>query len=170
MPISNDDIVKKVKDYRKRAGRTQLDLANELGKTSASISDLERGKVQLSASELSQIAEYLNVPIVDFFSNASYDEDIQNVIFTLQEQPVDARTNSFALVKLFIEIQMLSKKILSNSDKEFNPEELGDIVTKLLTFQAQYKVITRKLDSTIERLTQVLKENGISLPDLENHA
>ncbi|MDO9545147.1 MAG: hypothetical protein Q7J07_00155 [Pelolinea sp.] len=128
------------------------------------ISDLERGKVQVSASELSQIAEYLNTPINYFYSNALDDEEIRKVIFTIQEQPKEARLNSFTLVKLFIEIQSLSKKILADPEKEFEPEELGEIVTKILTFQAQFKAVTSKLDSTVEGLVQVLNDNGISLP------
>ena len=72
--------------------------------------------------------------------------------------------NPFALVKLFIEIQSLSKKIHADPDKKFEPEELGEIVTKILAFQAQFKAVTSKLDSTVEGLIQVLKDNGITLP------
>lgn len=164
MPISNDQIVEKIREYRKKSGKTQLDLANLLGKTTASISDLERGRVQVSASELSQIAEFLDIAINYFYENNFVDEEIQNVISTIQEQPKEARLNSFALVKLYMEIQTLSKKILSNPNKEFQPEELGEIVTKILTFQAQYKALTSKLDTTVDGLIQVLKEHGITLP------
>ncbi len=87
------------------------------------------------------------------------------MIFTIQEQPKEAKLNSFALVKLYIEIQSLSKKILSNPEKEYEPEELGEIVTKILAFQSQYKAMTSKLDSIVEGLKLVLKENGITLPN-----
>jgi len=166
MSISNEEIVQKVKEYRNTAGKTQQELADLLGKTSASISDLERGKVQLSATELSQIAEYLEIPINYFFSNTLDDEEIQKVIFSIQEQPKEAKLNSFALVKLFLEIQSLSKKVIANPEKEFEPEELGEIVTKILAFQGQFKAVTSKLNSTVEGLIQVLKDNGISLPKL----
>ncbi len=164
MSASNDQIIEKVREYRKRSGKTQADLAELLGKTTASISDLERGRVQLSASELSQIADFLNVPINSFFSEAIEDEEIQNVIYAIQEQPKDARINSFGMVKLFLEIQALYKKIMANPKKEFQPEELGEIVTKILMFTSQYKAMTSKLDSTIDGLIQVLKEHGITLP------
>jgi hypothetical protein len=68
------------------------------------------------------------------------------------------------MVKLYMEIQSLSKKIFANPEKEFEPEELGEIVTKILAFQAQFKAVTSKLDSTVEGLVQVLKDNGITLP------
>ena len=101
--------------------------------------------------------------ILGEFVNLKELYEIQKVIFTIQEQPKEARLNSFTLVKLFIEIQSLSKNILSNPEKEFEPEELGEIVTKILTFQAQFKAVTLKLDTTIEGLIQVLKDNGIIL-------
>ena len=86
------------------------------------------------------------------------------MIYTIQEQPKEARINSFGMVKLFLEIQALSKKIMANPQKEFLPEELGEIVTKILTFQAQYKAMTSKLDSTIADLILVLEDHGISIP------
>jgi len=67
-------------------------------------------------------------------------------------------------VKLFLKIQTLSKNILAKPDKEFEPEELGEIVNKILAFQSQYKALTTKLDSVVEGLKQVLKDNGNSLP------
>ena len=163
MSATNEEIIQRIKEYRIKAGKTQLDLANELGKTSASISDLERGKVQVSASELSKIADYFNIPVNNFY-NGLENEEIQKVINSIQEQPKESRINSFAMVSLFLEIQVLSKKILANPQKKYSPEELGEIVTKLLTFQTQYKAMTSRLDSTIDGLVQVLKDNGITLP------
>lgn len=53
---------------------------------------------------------------------------------------------------------------MGNMHKEFLPEELGEIVTKSLTFQAQYKTMKSKLDSIIDGLIQILKNHGITLP------
>lgn len=164
MSASNDQIIEKIREYRKRSGKTQLDLATLLGKTPASISDLERGRVQVLASELSQIADFLNVPINSFFIEALEDEEIQNVIYAIQEQPKEARISSFGMVKLYLEILALYKKVMANPKKKYLPEELGEIVTKILTFTSQYKAMTSKLDSTIDGLMQVLKEQGITLP------
>ena len=162
--VTNDEIVKNIKIFRQRSGKTQQDLANLLGKTAASISDLERGKVQISASELSQIADYLNIPISGFFGRSSEDTMAQEVIYSIQEQPEEARLNTIAMVKLYLEIQGISKKMLANPNKEYSPEELGEFVTKILNFQTQYKRLSSKLDTVISDLIGVLKEHGISLP------
>ena len=50
------------------------------------------------------------------------------------------------MVKLFLEIQGLSQKILATQKQDYSPEELGEIVTKILTFQAQFKAVTTKPD------------------------
>jgi len=165
MTVSNDEIVQKIKEYRQKSGKTQFELATLLGKTSASISDLERGKVQVSASELSQIADYLDIPINRFFDRVLEDEEFDNIISIIKSQPNEARINSFSLLKLLLEIQSLAKKFTSNSEKEITPEELGEIVTKILAFQAQYKAMTSKLDSAVNGLLQVLKDRGIVLPN-----
>ena len=55
----NNIIVKRIRDVRKERGLTQQDLANILDKTAAAISDLERGKVQVNASDLYKIATLL---------------------------------------------------------------------------------------------------------------
>ena len=61
---------------------------------------------------------------------------------------------------------IIPKIILAKTIKQFEPEELGEIVTKILAFQAQFKAVTTKLDSTVEGLIKVLKDNVITLPKL----
>jgi hypothetical protein len=57
------------------------------------------------------------------------------MITVINKHPIETRISSLAMVKLFLEIQSLSKRIMSNPEKEHSPEELGEMVTKLLTFQ-----------------------------------
>lgn len=164
MPISNDQIVENIREYRKKSGKTQLDLANILGKTTASISDLERGRVQVSASELSQIADFLNIPINSFYDLESEDDDIEAVISSIKEQPKESRIDTIGLLKLYIDLQMTHLKIMANPKKDLQPEELGEIVTKLLNYREKYNAMTMKLDSAINGLIEVLNDHGITLP------
>lgn len=109
MTVRNDDITQKSRDYRRRSEKTQQELADMLGKTSGSISDLERGKVQISTTDLSHIVDLLNITPNVFIDSTLEDEDIQKLIYTIQGQPKDASINSFTTVKLSLEIQALSK-------------------------------------------------------------
>lgn len=162
MQVSNEIIIKKIREYRTKAGKTQQDLADLLGKTSAAISDLERGKVQVTASDLSKIAEYLNIPINCFYDLETMDPEIQNAIYSIQEESPEARLNSFEMIRLYIEIQSLYKKYSKKED--LSPEEIGEIVTKMLKFRAQYNVMSKKFNDFMDLLVKTLGERGISLP------
>ena len=118
----------------------------------------------MSAVELSQIAEFLDVQINGFFDDVVEDEYVSGVMTIIQSQPKEARINTFSMVKLFMEIQVLYRKIMSNPNKEFSPEELGEIVTKILDFRAKYKALAVKLDSTVDDLMQELKDHAITIP------
>jgi transcriptional regulator with XRE-family HTH domain len=162
MLVTNESIITKIREYRTKAGKTQQDLADLLGKTSAAISDMERGKVQVSASDLSKIADFLNVPVNSFYGMEIIDPEIQNAIYSLQEEPEEARLDSFAMIRLYLEIQNMYKKYSKKDD--LSPEELGGIVTKMLQFRAQYNAMSKKFNEVMELLVQELEKRGITLP------
>ena len=139
-------------------------MANLLGKTSSSISDLERGKVQVSASELSKIANYLNVPISSFYTDNLDEEYMLNVVNIIARQPEATRVSTFAMMNLFLEAQGMSNMILSDPNKEYSPDELGEMVGKILTFQSHFSAMTNKFDNLIKELVGILKDYGITLP------
>ena len=85
----NEKIVKRIKTARVQRERTQKDLADYLGRTAASISDLERGKVQVTASDLYKISIYLSKPIEYFFGEVFGGE--QAIIRGLQPPTIGPR-------------------------------------------------------------------------------
>ena len=68
----NEIIVKRIKAARMERGLTQQNLADQLGRTAAALSDLERGKVQVTASDLLKLARYLNKPIEYFLATIHF--------------------------------------------------------------------------------------------------
>ena len=66
----------KLKSFRKTNGLTLKDLAAKVGCTDSYLSQIERGKVSPSIATLKQIADSLNVRIVDFFIDQHSDNDI----------------------------------------------------------------------------------------------
>lgn len=90
------------------------------------------------------------------------DPDIQNAIFAIQAEPEEARSNSFEMLMLYLEIQSLSKKY-SKKD-ELSQEELMGFVTKMLQFRAQYSAMSMKLNVVIDLLDIELVKRGISFP------
>ncbi len=76
------------------AGETQEDLAKKMEKTRVAISDLERGRVSVNASDLGFIAAYYDKPISYFYPPrlkinkedlASLDEELLMVFWQLPE-------------------------------------------------------------------------------------
>lgn len=70
MPPNKDQIAKhisrRITEARERADMTQEDLGKAIGKTNVSVSDLERGRVAVSAVDLSLIAKAVDQPL-DYF-------------------------------------------------------------------------------------------------------
>jgi transcriptional regulator with XRE-family HTH domain len=64
---SNRYIREKVRQARTEANESQADLAKVFGKSRVTISDMERGRVSISASDLSLIAAHYNKPISYFY-------------------------------------------------------------------------------------------------------
>jgi len=63
----NRYIRNRVKEARIQREASQVDIAQVLEKTGSAVSDIERGRVQVSASDLSLIAAYLEKPISYFY-------------------------------------------------------------------------------------------------------
>ena len=162
MQITNEQIVEKIREYRKQSGKTQKDLAEVLGKTTASISDLERGRVQVSASDLSIIADFFNVQVSNFYSNKNLDPELANALYAFQEEPEEEKLDSLKMLKLYLEIQSTYKKYSKQED--LSPEEIGGIVTKMLQFRSQYNAMSKKFNEVMELLVQELGKRGISIP------
>ncbi|MEG0380434.1 MAG: helix-turn-helix transcriptional regulator [Kurthia sp.] len=69
--INKGDLLKfvgnKIKEIRKRNNLKQSDLAKKINVSNTSISEYERGNVNIDADTLFQIAAALNVKVDDFF-------------------------------------------------------------------------------------------------------
>lgn len=66
--LTKKEIGEKIRDLRKKIGKSQTELGNILDRSHAAISDIERGVTDLSVSDLSKIANFFNVPITDFLN------------------------------------------------------------------------------------------------------
>jgi len=84
---TNQEIVARIKEARRQRNMTQQQLAALLGKTAAAVSDMERGKVQVSASDLSILANTLNKPIEFFYGEEIGDSDIQDLVAVMRKLP-----------------------------------------------------------------------------------
>lgn len=64
--ITKDELGSKIRELRQKTGKSQEDLGKVLGVTHAAISDIERGKTDLTVTDLSKIANFFEVPVTEF--------------------------------------------------------------------------------------------------------
>lgn len=62
-------IGRRIKEFREARGLTQAQLAEILGKSTETISNLERGRVLTGIHTLEQLARHLHVAVKEFFTD-----------------------------------------------------------------------------------------------------
>jgi transcriptional regulator with XRE-family HTH domain len=122
----NTEIIKKIRETRLHKHITQSEIAELLGKSPAAISDLERGKVQISAAELYLIAEFLEVPIDYFFSGLT--ESLLKNIYGQKDKKSSGKflSTTNEIIKHFSKLEEFKRLLEDNqkNDKETSQETL----------------------------------------------
>ena len=107
----------KIKEFRKKKKLNQYDLAKQIGVTNTSVSEYERGNVNIDADTLFKIAEVLNVKVDDFFPARNTESSPISLINELKSINVDTE-HLLKFKELFDEANSLDdeerKKFLDN--------------------------------------------------------
>lgn len=74
-------IAEKIQYYRKKVNLTQEDLAKKLGLARTSVTAIEKGERKLKASEIIQVSEILNIPLLELTRESSFDPKEYKVQF-----------------------------------------------------------------------------------------
>jgi len=157
----NNLIVKRVKDARIEKGLTQKDLADYLGRTAASISDLERGKVQVTASDLYKISIYLKKPIEYFFGENFGGKEIQDLVSILRSQPSEYRKANIEYIQKMIKLQMLGDKIISKPNEEVSIDLMKEFLDLLVDLTNKNKVASNIVEDATKRVLTEVDFKGI---------
>jgi transcriptional regulator with XRE-family HTH domain len=105
---ANKYIREKIRQARQDAGETQEDLARILKKNRVAISDLERGRVAVNASDLSLIAAYYEKPISFFFPSQL---SIQKNELTPFEEEIISLIRQMPTIQQLIAIEYIKKQL-----------------------------------------------------------
>jgi transcriptional regulator with XRE-family HTH domain len=114
-------IREKIKQARLAANESQSDLAKFFGKSRVTISDMERGRVDISASDLSFIAAHYNKPISYFFPPrvTANKEDLtqldEELLFLFFQLPDTQKYIAIEYIRLQVEI---TNNALKNRGKQ----------------------------------------------------
>jgi len=163
--MNNDDIAKKVKETRKMRGLTQSDIANVLDKTPATVSDMERGKIQISASDLFKIANALNRPVEYFFGDDYGNEEMQDLIFVIRKQPLESQAKVFEYVKMMLSLESF-QEMVTGKEREISEEELSKTLSFIFQYADEIEKLNNKLTEVKTNLREIFKSNGVNEKDI----
>lgn len=166
MPLANKNIGSKVKDARKQRGLTQKDLAEKLGRTIGAISQLEQGKVQISAVDLHSIGDLLNKPIEYFYGENYTGDDVQDLIAIVRKMEPKERADLLPTISSILEMQHLAEDMIKLDEGDPKLVELGkkflDVAqvynSKVGSLSSSSKEAQEKLASIFKSLETNLKE------------
>ncbi len=151
--MKNDDIAKIMRETRKQKGLTQGDIANVLDKTPSTVSDIERGKIQISASDLFKIANALNKPIEYFFGESYETEEIQDLVFIIRKQSRESQQKIIEQTKMLLSLTAF-QQIVTNKERELSDQELNDTVNYIIRYADEIEAIYK----TTSELKKNIKE------------
>lgn len=157
----NDLIVKKVKDARIERDLTQKDLADYLGRTAASISDLERGKVQVTASDLYKISKYLRKPIEYFYGENFGGEQIQDLVSVLRSQSREAREANIDYIKKMIRLQSIGDEIANLPIEDISVEQMKEFLDLLVDLTNKNKDAASQVEEATKLVLTGIEFKGI---------
>jgi transcriptional regulator with XRE-family HTH domain len=163
MITTNKEIVDRIKEARLFRGMTQQNLADALGKTSAAISDLERGKVQVSAIDLLKLAAVLNKPIEYFYGEEIGDKEIEDFVAVIRRQPQNIKKESMETTRLLLQMQSLNDVFDRNPDNQPTFEEVKDTFIAFITFSKKINDMTTQINTIRDQIMPMLKEYGINI-------
>ena len=164
--VMNTLIVQRIKAARIERELTQKDLASHLGKTSAAISDLERGKVQVSASDLHSISKFLNKPIEYFYGEEIGDKEIENLTAVLRKQPKETRDGTIQLTNMLLQMQEIQERAdLMPKDEEVPIDQITEFYQVFVPFSVIISEMSKQLKDLRNKFDKELKDRGVDLSD-----
>ncbi|HOV05727.1 MAG TPA: helix-turn-helix domain-containing protein [Anaerolineaceae bacterium] len=134
MTDPNFDIAQRIRAARLQRNLTQQDLADKFNKTSAAISDIERGKTQISASDLIVFSELLAKPIEYFYGEDFSDAEIEDVIALMRRLPPDIRKQQLPLMTMFLRMAEINYEMQNTDDKEKQMEAVKEFYELFLPY------------------------------------
>jgi transcriptional regulator with XRE-family HTH domain len=163
----NDLIVSRIKQTRIERGKTQQDLAKHLGRTSAAISDLERGKVQISASDLYRLSRYLNKPIEYFYGEEIGGPEIRDLITILRKEDSETQKQTVLFTTMMMNIQSTVDEMKNApEDSEVQLEQIKKFFQFFIPFSVGVNQMTAQLNSVRDQLAHELELKGIDVSQL----
>lgn len=157
--MTNDEIAEKIRQVRKERGMTQADIAAFLNKTSATVSDIERGKIQVSAADLYTLAHALKKPIEYFFGEDYNAEAINDLIAFIRSRPLEEQVLIIEQTKMMISLQQLTNQ--AERQGEMSDDDIKIMVNAVFSYADEIEKIYHQVMEARNSLRAAFKAQGI---------
>jgi len=153
----NLEIAQRIRAARLQRDFTQQDLADKFNKTSAAMSDIERGKTQISAADLILFSEFLGKPIEYFFGEDFSDSDIEDVIALMRRLPPETRKQQLPLMTMFLRMAQINYEMQNTSDIEKQAEAIKEFYEIFLPYYESMESLINQLRDAKKNIESLLK-------------
>lgn len=124
---------------------------------------MERGKVQVTASDLYKISQLLKKPIGFFYGEEYGEKEIQDLIAIIHKETPETRVKSIATMTMILQMFEIGERLTGNAEKEPTIEELKEFFTKFITFAKEINDTTAQVNSFRDKIIHELKSQGIDI-------
>ncbi len=90
MPLSKEELARRLKTARQLATLTQADVATELGIARSAVAEIESGRRSISGLELERFAYVVGRDMRDFLADDFSEEDVLSALFRAQPEVVES--------------------------------------------------------------------------------
>ncbi len=157
MTDNNMFIAQRIRAARLQRNLTQQDLADKLNKTAAAVSDIERGKTQITANDLITFSELLGKPIEYFFGEDFGGEDIADISAVIRRLPPDLRKQQLPMLMMMLRMFEINANMQSSDDPQKQIEAVSEFYENFLTFYHTMDSMMDQLKEAKYNLESVLK-------------
>lgn len=153
----NFEIAQRIRAARIQRNLTQQDIADKFGKTSAAISDIERGKTQITATDLVQFSELLLKPIEYFFGEDFGGEDVQDIISLIRKMPPESRKQQLPIMVMMLRMNEINYEMQNSEDKEKQADAVKEFYEIFLPYYNAMESLINQLREAKENIESLLK-------------
>lgn len=126
---------------------------------------MERGKVQVNASDLYQISRLLNKPIELFYGEDFSGKEVEQIIAAVRKQSPETRSQSIEMTKLHLQILDIGNT-LNDYDEELTVEQIKAFYNVFIPYSIMINNLTDKLNDLRKKLEDELEIRGIYITDV----
>lgn len=157
MTDKNVEIAQRIRAARIQRGLTQQDTANRFSKTAAAISDIKRGKTQITATDLIIFSELLIKPIEYFFGEDFGDPEIEDVIAMMRQMPPELRKQQLPTMTMILRMAEINYQIRNNDNQENQIESLREFYDIFVPYYETMESLIDQLRTAKANLESLLK-------------